>query len=103
MTTTVRNRLYGNIYTGERAGSATAVQLADRSCEMVMFVAPNSNTGDVYIGTSGVTKAAGTTTTTAGYELQPGAQTPWIPVRNLNQFYIISDSTADDILWMAVE
>ncbi len=101
--TSIQNIQYGNIYSGERAGSASAVQLASRSCRMVMFVAPNGNGSDVYLGGAGVTKAAGTTTTTAGYELQPGAQTPWIPCENLNQFYIICDASGDDILWMAVE
>ena len=101
--TTVENIAYGNVYMGERAGSVTAVQLPDRTCRLVMFIAPNSNTGDVYLGASGVTKAAGTDTTTAGYELQPGGQTPWNPVLNLNQFYIICDGTGDDLLWMALE
>ncbi len=101
--TSVQNIQYGNIYTGEREGSATAVQLASRTCRMVMFVAPNGNASDVYLGGAGVTKAAGSTTITAGYELQPGAQTPWIPCKNLNQFFIICDDAGDDILWMAVE
>ena len=101
--TSVQNVTYGNFYTGERAGSATAVQLPARTCRMVAFVAPNSNAGDVYIGGSGVTVAAGTTTTTAGYELQPGGQTPWIPVSNLDLFYMICDNAGDDLLWMAVE
>ncbi len=101
--TSVQNIQYGNIYSGERAGSATAVQLASRTCRMVMFVATNGNASDVYLGGSGGMVAEGTTTTTAGYELQPGAQTPWIPCKNLNQFFIICDNSGDDILWMAVE
>ncbi len=101
--TKVENIQYGNIYMGEREGSQTAVQLASRTCRMVMFVAPNGNGSDVYLGGAGVTVAAGSTTATDGYELQPGAQTPWIPCKNLNQFYIICDAATDDILWMAVE
>lgn len=99
----IENIQYGNVYMGEHAGSTSVVRLPSRTCKMVMFVAPNSNTGDVYIGGSGVTVAAGTTTTTAGYELQAGAQTPWIPVRNMNLFYMICDGAGDDLLWMAVE
>ena len=101
--TTVQNIAYGNVFNGERAGSTSAVQLPNRTCRMVMFVAPNSNASDVYLGGSGVTVAAGTTTTTAGYELQPGGQTPWIPIRNMNQIYMICDDAGDDLLWMALE
>ena len=95
--------VYGNVFNGERAGSTSAVQLPARTCRLVMFVAPNSNASDVYIGGSGVTVAAGTTTTTAGYELQPGGQTPWIPIRNMNLIYMICDDAGDDLLWMALE
>ena len=101
--TTVQNIAYGNIFNGERAGSTSAVQLPDRTCRLVMFVAPNSNTGDVYLGGSGVTVAADTTTITAGYELQPGGQTPWIPIRNMNLIFMICDGTGDALLWMALE
>jgi len=101
--TEVQNIVYGNVYTGERAGSVTAVQLPDRTCRMVMFIAAKSNAGNVYIGGSGVTKAAGTTTATAGYELQAGGQTPWIPIRNVNLIYMICDNAGDDLLWMAIE
>ena len=101
--TTVQNIAYGNVFNGEHVGVTSATQLEARTCRMVMFVAPNSNTGDVYLGGSGVTVAAGTTTTTAGYELQPGGQTPWIPIRNMNQMFMICDGTGDDVLWMALE
>ena len=102
--TQVQNVVFGNVYTGERAGSATAVQLASQSCRLAMFIAPNGNAGDVYLGGgSDVTVAAGTTTATAGYELQPGGQTPWIPISNVDLIWIICDNAGDDLLWMALE
>lgn len=96
-------RIYNTVKSGEIAGSATAVQCPSVSCQMVMFVAPNSNAGDVYIGGSGVTKADGTGDATTGFELKASAQTPWIPVRNLNVFYIICDNAGDDLTYIALE
>ena len=54
----------------------------------------------MYVGFAGVTKAADTTTTTAGMELAAGQETGWIPVGNLNELYIICDNAGDDILYM---
>ena len=96
-------RIYNTVKTGELAGSATALQLPDIPCQMVMFVATNSNAGDVYLGVSGVTAAAGTTTTTAGWEMKPSAQTPWIPIANLSLLFLICDNAGDDLTYMALE
>ncbi len=96
-------RIYNTPKTGELVGVTTATQLPDIPCQMVMFVATNSNPSDVYLGISGVTVAAGTTTTTAGYELRPGATTGWIPVSNLNLFYRKCDAATDDLTYLALE
>ncbi len=101
--TSVQNIAYGNIYTGERQGVTSALQLPDQSCRLVTFIAPSDNVTQVYLGGSGVTVAAGSDTLTAGYELQPGAQTHWWPILNLNQVYMICDATTDDLLWVALE
>ena len=96
-------RLYDRVKSGEISGSATAKQLPDVSCQTVMFVAANSNVGDVYIGGSGVTAPNGTQDATTGFELKPSAQTPWLTVRNLDRFYIICDNAGDDLLYLALE
>lgn len=94
----------GRIKSGEESGDATnPKQLSDVPCRMVMFVAPNTNTGDVYLGTSTTTVVNGTTDVTSGYELKASAQTPWLPASNLNLFWIKCDNDTDDILYMALE
>ena len=93
----------GKVKSGEVSGDTDIKQLPDISCRMVMFIAPNTNTGDVYLGASTVTVANGTTDITSGYELKASAQTPWIPASNLNMFYIRCDADEDDILYMALE
>ena len=90
------------IATGERQGSASAVQLPTVSCSLVRIKAVNSNAGNVYIGISGVTKPNGTTDTTTGLELDAGEDTGWLPTDNVNRFYIICDNAGDDITYMAM-
>ena len=80
----VENIRYGKIQSGERQGSATAVQLPDIPCRAVAISALSSNAGSVWLGGSGVTVADGTTDTTSGLELEAGDMTQFIPVDNLN-------------------
>jgi len=87
---------------GELQGSATALQLPDIACRMVLLKAVASNAGNVYIGGVGVTKVDGTTDVTTGLELTPGDMTPWIPVKNLNVLYRICDNAGDDLTYLAV-
>ena len=92
------------IATGEIAGSATAVQMPSVAARQVNFKAARTNDGNVYIGVAGVTKAAGTTTITAGFELDAGEETGWmfVPSENLNSFYRICDNAGDDLLYMVI-
>ena len=85
--------------TGERAGSATAVQLPSVRGSYVRIAAVASNAGNVYLGLIGVTKPDGTTDTTTGIELTPG---DWIEfkVTNLNEVYMICDNAGDDITYI---
>lgn len=100
---TVTPKPYGNFQTGEISGSATAKNLPDIVCEMVQFTAVESNAGNVYLGgTSGVTKVDTTQDATTGQELAPKAQTPWIPCKSVNQFWIICDNAGDDLTYLAV-
>lgn len=95
----VRN---GQVKVGELQGSATALQLPNVPCSMVMFTALGSNAGNVYIGIAGVTVPNGTTDVTSGLELTPGTMSPWIPVDNLNRLYRICDNAGDDVTYLAV-
>ncbi len=86
--------------TGEIAGNVAATVCPTRSCRYVKFIAEAANAGNVYIGGAGVTKVAGTTTTTCGLELDAGVSTDWIKCTNLNQFYRICDNAGDDLTYI---
>ena len=90
------------VQSGEVSGSATAKQLPDIPCRMVKIVAVGSNAGNVYLGGVGVTAIDGTTDTTSGFEMDAGVSTDWMPVSNLNVFYIICDNAGDDITYIAL-
>jgi len=91
-----------NVITGELAGSATAIQMPDRVCTMVMFKAHGDNAGNVYIGGVGVTVADGNTDATTGFQLAASETTPWLMVENINQFYRICDNAGDDLTYIAL-
>ena len=98
----VENIRYQKIQSGEKSGSATAVQLPDIPCRVVAFSAFSTNAGSVWLGGAGVTVANGTTDTTSGLELQAGDMTQFIPVDNINVFYIICDNAGDDLTYLAL-
>ena len=93
---------YGKIQSGERQGSATAVQLPDIPCRAVAISAVASNAGSVFLGGASVSVPDGTTDTTSGLELEAGDMTQFIPVDNLDVFYIICDNAGDDITYLAL-
>ncbi len=94
---------YSTVKSGELAGSATAAQMPDVGCRLVMFKAAASNAGNVYIGGSGVTVPDGSTDTTTGWELAAGEESGWLPVDNLNRFYRICDNAGDDLVYLALD
>lgn len=88
---------------GERAGSASAVQLPNVAGSMIWIKAVGSNAGNVYIGfTSGVTVVNGTTDVTSGWELDAGESIGPLPLSNLNQLYMICDNAGDDIVYVVL-
>ena len=91
---------FSDIVSGELQGSATALQCPDIPCSLVYISALASNNGNVYIGASGVTVADGTTDTTSGLELKPGAVLPFF-VTNLNLLYRICTGAGDDATYLA--
>ena len=91
------------IKTGAISGETSATKLPDIKCTMVNFKAQSGNAGSVYIGVAGVTKPTDSTTdATTGLELDAGQETGWLPVGNLNVFYIICDNAGDDLTYMAL-
>lgn len=90
------------LVSGERQGSATAVQLPDVPGRFVTITALTSNAGNVYLGGSGVTVPDGTTDTTSGIELEPGDM--WMAeISNLNKLYMICDNAGDDITYLVLK
>jgi outer membrane murein-binding lipoprotein Lpp len=87
---------------GERAGATSATQFASVAAKWVKVKAQYDNAGRVYIGVSSVTKSDGTTDTTSGWQLNAGEETPWLPLSNLSQLYLICDNTGDDTNYMAL-
>lgn len=87
---------------GELQGVTAATQLPTVTCKMVQIKAARANTGNVYIGITGVTKVDATTDTTTGLQLGPGDSTGWIPVDNLNRLYRICDNTTDAATYLAM-
>ena len=95
-------RSYETVLSGEIQGGTTAAQLPSITCGLVKFKALNDNAGNVYIGGANVTVAGTETNTTAGFQLDAGEETGWIPVSNLNQFWMITDNNADDLVYLAL-
>jgi hypothetical protein len=98
----VQQQRYTAPATGEVAGSVTAGALPSVACKLALVKARLSNAGNVYVGVGAVTKAAGTTTATAGFELGPGDATPWLPIDNLNRLARICDTAGDGLTYMVL-
>ena len=93
---------YGTVDSGEFAPGTTAAVFPTVTCKLVRFKARAANAGKVYVGPTGVTKADGTTDTTTGFELQPGDDTGWLPVANVNVFYGIGDNATDSVTYLTL-
>lgn len=90
---------------GEQAGSATAAAFPAVAAKWVKFKGAIDNAGNAFIGLAGVTKMAGTTTTTGGWPLDSGQETDWLPVPGglLSAYYFICDNAGDDISFICIE
>jgi hypothetical protein len=87
---------------GELAGATSATQLPNVACRLVKLKALATNTGKVYLGGAGVTKADGATDTTTGLQLSAGEETGWIPIDNLSRLFRICDGAGDGLTYLAV-
>lgn len=99
-----RDEYYSLQATGEVGGNTSATQFPSLAgVRMVKVKARTANTGDVYIGLSGVTAPDGSDDQTTGYELSPGDESPWIPLDgNLDDLYRICDNAGDDVTFIAL-
>jgi hypothetical protein len=87
---------------GERAGSATALQMPAQAGRFVYIRAFPTNTGNVYVGTvgSGITVAAGTSDLTSGYLLDAGDEIKIPLITNLNEIWYICDDANQDFSFL---
>jgi hypothetical protein len=90
------------VISGERQGSATAVQLPTVSGSLVYITSLASNAGNVYLGGAGVTVPNGTTDTTSGLELPPGTLIGPLPIDSLSRLYMVCDNATDDISYLVL-
>ena len=67
------------------------VQVAAQPCRMAMVKTDPANTDDVFVGKSGVTADY---TSTGGLPLDAGQETPWLPVKNTNELYVIGGAAS---------
>jgi hypothetical protein len=94
-----QNGAMTEIACGELAGSTTAAVCPDIvTAGLVYIKAASDNTGKVYIGGAGVTKADGTTDVTTGYPLAASEQLT-LNIDNLSRLYRICDNATDDLLY----
>lgn len=93
---------YDVVDSGEFAPGVAAAQFPSIACRLVRLKARAANAGNVYVGPTAVTKADGATDTTTGIELQPGDDTGWLPVDNLDRFYGIGDNAADSVTYLTL-
>lgn len=88
------------LFTGEVAGSTSAVQLPaalQKPCKRVIIRALSGNSGSVFIGfSSGVTVADGTSDATTGFELDAGDPPLIIDIQHTNQIWYICNNAGDD-------
>jgi len=88
------------VVSGVQEGVTAATQLQSIPCNLVLFTAGATNTGNVCLGGSGVTLSTNATNTTGGLELDAGVTIGPLPVSNLSNFYCICTSTADYLTYM---
>jgi len=93
---------FNSLVSGEVSGSATAKNLPSIPCRLALIQAEHDNVGRVFWGGPGVTKPDGITDTTSGLPLAASSFSPWLPIENLSQLYIICDNAGDDIVYVCL-
>ena len=91
---------FKSVLTGEIQGGTTRKQLPNIVGGWVNIKAQSGNATNVYLGASNVTVPDGTTDTTSGFTLDAGEETGWLPLTNLNMFWMITDANGDDVTYI---
>jgi hypothetical protein len=96
------NQALNTVISGEVQGGTTRAQMPDIPCAMVNIKALTDNAGNVYIGGLGVTVPGTKTNETAGFSLDSGQETGWLPIDNLNKLWMITDANGDDVSYLVL-
>ena len=96
------NLPYATIVTGECIIGTAAAVLGTATAALVMLQASSANSGTAYIGASTVTVPNGTADTTTGWQLVPGATTPWLPISNVSQLWGIASAASQQVFFVAL-
>lgn len=78
---------------GQATIGAAESALPDQAARAVRIKAGAGNSGDVYVGRSGVL-------TTDGFHLDAGEDTGWIPVNNLSDVALIASGAGQDVSYI---
>lgn len=86
---------------GMMAGNTGATAFTSaKGAKFARFKAKGDNAGNVYVGRSGVTKAAASTDATSGWELDAGQECEVaVPGGDLANLYYICDNAGDDVMY----
>jgi hypothetical protein len=77
--------------------AGTAVQMPTLTATSCTFQAPVGNVGNIYIGDSAVTNAAGAK---EGIHMQPGWSVGNVGLGNLDEVWVDTDNNGDDIKYL---
>lgn len=77
---------------GGSVGTSQA-QLGAQPCRMAMIKADPANTNNVFFGKTGLTADFAST---GGWVLDAGQESPWIPVKNLNELFVRADAAGQN-------
>ncbi|MCP4208147.1 MAG: hypothetical protein GY767_14000 [Shimia sp.] len=89
-----------SVRTGEVTVGTTIVRMPQMYGTIVYIKAQVTNAGNVYVGRASVAVRGGTTADGVGFELEPGALTPPIPIEDLEDLYLISDTASQEITYL---
>ncbi len=91
---------FDEVLTGVETVGTSVTRLTSRPFTMVRFKAASANAASIFVAAA--TESA-TLTVANGFEIEPGDDTGWIPIDNLNLLEAISASSNQKLQYMAVK
>ncbi len=79
---------------GGTVGTSQAQLPSNPGTRMVMIKADPANTDNIFLGKTGLT--ADFNATTGGFPLDAGQESPWMPVKNTNELFVIGGAASQN-------